>query len=167
MAMKDLSGDGKVTMKDVLIGRGVIKKKKKKVKTTRTGLTNKIKNLVTSKKKKELAARKSLLAAKATILKGKNKPKSSKANVENNLTAKGKAQGKAALNRASVARSNSPQISDSDANANMMKRKMKKDPNYASDMSSQITKDYLKTLDKDSEEYKKTMKFVNRSGMRL
>tara|TARA_Y100000816_G_C25669139_1_gene354797 strand:- start:52 stop:291 length:240 start_codon:yes stop_codon:yes gene_type:complete len=33
MAMKDLSGDGKITMKDVLIGRGVIgNDKKKKVK---------------------------------------------------------------------------------------------------------------------------------------
>jgi hypothetical protein len=28
----DLSGDGKTTMKDILIGRGVIKKKKKKKK---------------------------------------------------------------------------------------------------------------------------------------
>ena len=27
MGMKDLSGDGKITKKDVLIGRGVIKKK--------------------------------------------------------------------------------------------------------------------------------------------
>ena len=39
MAMKDLSGDGKITMKDVLIGRGVIgknkKSKKNKVKTKR------------------------------------------------------------------------------------------------------------------------------------
>ena len=39
MAMKDLSGDGKITFKDVLIGRGVInrneKSKKKKVKTKR------------------------------------------------------------------------------------------------------------------------------------
>ena len=39
MAMKDLSGDGKITMKDVLIGRGVIGKnsnsKKNKVRTNR------------------------------------------------------------------------------------------------------------------------------------
>ena len=30
----DLSGDGKTTFKDILIGRGVIKKKKKKKKKT-------------------------------------------------------------------------------------------------------------------------------------
>ena len=31
----DLSGDGKTTFKDILIGRGVIKKKKKKKKTSK------------------------------------------------------------------------------------------------------------------------------------
>ena len=31
----DLSGDGKTTFKDILIGRGVIKKKKKKKRTIR------------------------------------------------------------------------------------------------------------------------------------
>ena len=33
----DLSGDGKVTKKDILIGRGVIKKKKPGVKTMKDG----------------------------------------------------------------------------------------------------------------------------------
>ena len=35
--MADLSGDGKITKKDVLIGRGVIKKKAKKVKKMNCG----------------------------------------------------------------------------------------------------------------------------------
>ena len=36
----DLSGDGKTTMKDILIGRGVIKKKKKKKKKKKTSKKN-------------------------------------------------------------------------------------------------------------------------------
>tara|TARA_R100000353_G_scaffold143690_1_gene102818 strand:+ start:317 stop:469 length:153 start_codon:yes stop_codon:yes gene_type:complete len=47
MAMKDLSGDGKITMKDVLIGRGVITAKGKKAKKAK-------KNKVRSKRKAKL-----------------------------------------------------------------------------------------------------------------
>ena len=92
--------------------------------------------------------------------------KNVKADVEKKLTAKGKAQGKKSLDKFSKAQSKSPKISDSQAKANINKRKMKKDPYYASELRSSLVSDYLKGLDKNSSEYKQTVKYLNRMGIR-
>ena len=93
--------------------------------------------------------------------------KNVQADVEKKLTAKGKAQGKKSLDKFSKAQSKSPKISDSQAKANIHKRKMRKDPYYASELRAKKIKEQLKSLDKNSKEYKKTMDYVNRMGIRL
>ena len=44
---------------------------------------------------------------------------------------------------------------------------MRKDPYYASELRAKKIKEQLKSLDKNSKEYKKTMDYVNRMGIRL
>ena len=83
--LKDLSGDGKITQKDVLIGRGVIKAKKGTLATKAKSTIKKVAGKLTKASKahagqaktltKVLKAKKGLLAKKTT---GGSKPKNPK-----------------------------------------------------------------------------------------
>jgi len=83
--LKDLSGDGKITQKDVLIGRGVIKAKAGTLATKAKSTIKKVAGKLTKASKahagqaktltKVLKAKKGLLARKTT---GSAKPKNAK-----------------------------------------------------------------------------------------